>query len=210
MVRGRPLFNRMVYAFENALVDTVTWLFYDTENPTLSTNDKSPVMKFAPFIRDLSSVVHEITGVMTPHFPADFSDEDSLEAVELLEWIHMTMLDSPRLRRNDSIDAYLCRYQIPELLSVGQTISSGSKHTGIDGGDASTQQHVSAPSAEVVDLVRLRWHAFVPSKVIIELMTNLLKVLPAEDWFALRAQSFDGKSYTMLKRDMAVMLWECE
>jgi len=210
MVRGRPLFNRMVYAFENALVDTVTWLFYDTENPTLSTDDKSPVTKFAPSIRELSSETQEMTGVMTPHFPADFSDEDSLEAVELLEWIHLAMLDSPRLRQNDSIDAYLCRYQIPDLLSVGQTISSESKHTGIDGGEAGTHQHVSVSSAEVADLVRLRWHAFVPSKVITELMTNLLKVLPAEDWFALRNQSFDGKSYTMLKRDTAVMLWECE
>jgi len=200
----------MVYAFENALVDTVTWLFYDLEIPCLNTNDDSPVRKYAPFIYDLQPDVHEMKGVTTPYFPGDFSDEDSMEAVELLEWVQLAMLDSPRLRQNDSIDAYLCRYQTPDLFHIGKSIADDLEINGVEEGEANKQPNSSASSTEAVDLVRLRWHAFIPCKVVTELMTNMLKVLAQEDWFALRSQSFDGKSYTMLKRDGSVMLWECE
>ncbi|GAB7339049.1 hypothetical protein MBLNU457_5708t1 [Dothideomycetes sp. NU457] len=210
MVRGRPLFNRMVYAFENALVDTFTWLFYDPEQPSLNTNDSSPVKQYAPFIYDLSPDVHEMKGVTTPHFPNDFTDEDSIEAVELLEWIQLAMLDSPRLRQNDNIDAYLCRYQVPDLLHIGKSIPDDSKIIGDSGGEANKQPNAAESSAEAVDLVRLSWRGFIPCKLITEVTTNLLKVLVPEDWFALRNESFDGKSYTMLKRNGNVMLWECE
>lgn len=210
MVRGRPLFNRIVYAFENALVDTVTWLFYDLEHPSLNSNDSSPVREFAPFIYDLAPKVHEMEGLTIPSFTGDFSDEDSIEAVELLEWIQLAMLDSPRLRKNDSIDTYLCRYQIPDLSHIGNSIPKDAKINGASEGEAGTLSHSAANSAEAVDLVRLHWHAFIPCNMITEVMTNLLKVLAPEDWFALRSQNFDGKSYTILKRNGSVMLWECE
>lgn len=149
-------------------------------------------------------------GVTAPFFPGDLSQDDTIEAVELLEWIQLAMLDSPRLRQNDSDDAYLCRYQIPDLSHIGKSIPSESTINGNGDSEANKQSYQAATSAEAVRLVRLRWHAFIPCKIITEVMTNLLKVLAPEDWFALRSQSFDGKSYTMLKRSGSVMLWECE
>lgn len=48
MVRGRPLFNRLVYAFDNVLTDTLTWLFYDLKDPTLSTPSAPAPQSSAP------------------------------------------------------------------------------------------------------------------------------------------------------------------
>ena len=35
-------------------------------------------------------------------------------AMDLLEWLDLISLESPRVYSNDTVDPYLCRYSVPE------------------------------------------------------------------------------------------------
>jgi len=203
MVKGRPLFNRLVYAFENALKDTVTWLFYDLDNPELGSHKDSPLMAHAPFLRTVQPDLNELNGINVPCLPSQISDKHTIDATELLEWLHLAFLASPRLRNGDNIDSSLCQYQIPNLAQ--DLLTSGDP----------TTIHPSSPKANLVpchvdDLVRLRWRGLLPAKYISRLFMALLKKLPQEQWLSIRVESFDGSVYTIMKRGESAMLWECE
>ena len=227
MIRGRPLFNRMVYAFNNALTDTVTWLFYDVQKPQLGPNSKptvaqqtldvkdpavqadaasTPLMLHSPIIRHLLPYTLNMEGVQTPVLPTTFSAGDEAEATELLEWINLAMLDSPRLRLKDTMDPFLCRYEIPDFTSCQQpttgAISKSKKGT--------TSTSEDSPTTRVTDLVKLRCHGFIPANVVTTVFSIILRSLPKEDWCALKADSFDGKGYVILKKSDSAMPWEYE
>ncbi|KAF2223057.1 ribonuclease P 40kDa subunit-domain-containing protein [Elsinoe ampelina] len=71
MVRGRPLFNRIVYAFTHALTETKTWLFYDF-------NDASLDLSARPAKRQ------KVSGPLKPSEPAQATkDTGSVAAPDL-------------------------------------------------------------------------------------------------------------------------------
>jgi ribonuclease P/MRP protein subunit RPP40 len=104
---------------------------------------------------------------------------------QLLEWIGMVTLDSPHVCPN-SIDRYLCRYDLPKALDAEES-----------------------PSPKPQSLIRLRWHGFASANFV--LRTWLVpKATLGDHWFTLSAAAFGNTSYTILcagGRD--VMVWEC-
>ena len=47
------------------------------------------------------------------HVP--LSDAEEEDSIELLEWLGLVALDSPRISSSDSIDPYLSRYSVPTV-----------------------------------------------------------------------------------------------
>ena len=72
------------------------------------------------------------------------SNDDYLE---ILEWLGLVVLDSPRIHPNDSIDPHLCQYEIPNPEEVCMT-----------------------------PLVKLTWHALLSAEWITKVLLNCLYV----------------------------------
>lgn len=72
---------------------------------------EAPIEKHHPFKYSVEPAVTRMPKVVVPNIPSQeaFDLED---AEEILEWISLLSLDSPRVRSNDSIDDFLCRYHL--------------------------------------------------------------------------------------------------
>lgn len=168
MLHGKRGFERIVWAFDNVLNQSVAWLFYDldlgangmAEGLCLlsSTNRVSdvgigvmPIKKHHPQIIDCDPIRVGHQNILTPAFHATSLTRTGLEdglqddCGSLSEWLAMVSLDSPRVSADDTVDPYLCRYAVPDV-----------------------------DSAKPSNLVSLKWHGFAPCKWVMQLFFVLL------------------------------------
>ncbi|TKA76893.1 hypothetical protein B0A49_01298 [Cryomyces minteri] len=200
MVHGKKGFERLVWACKNVLNHSLTWLFYDLRaadgsvGPYLSQPSSSeraqcsasgPISKHHPLQRAVRPECLRMSRVAVPQFPTTLKVDDVLEATELLEWLGLVMIDSPRVRIDDNIDPYLSRYALPGFDSPGEEDST----------------------TVAKELVRLRWHGFIPPKFITRLFV-LLKKAAGEEWFVMNVGGFKGEAYTILKTGNQTSTWE--
>ncbi|KAK1080859.1 hypothetical protein LTR33_005183 [Friedmanniomyces endolithicus] len=177
MVRGKPGFDRVVWAFRNVLNHSVTWLFHDLE---AITDGSGPIAVHQPLVRKIEPSVEELDGAVMFVTPGSLEQDDHSLATELLEWVTMAANLSPRLQRNDSIDSYLSKYNVTLPTSDGDA-----------GGHPETQ-----------DLARIRWHGFAHASFVSKVFMTALKAC-GDDWFAISATSFSGEAYVILKTGSA-------
>lgn len=110
MVRGKKGFERIVWAFKNVLNQSLTWLFVDLKGANDGTG---PIAAHAPKVKAIEPQIRTIEAVLMPQLPLTLQEHEYAEATELLEWLSLVMSGSPRIRKNDNIDAYLSRYRPP-------------------------------------------------------------------------------------------------
>ncbi len=83
--------------------------------------------------------------VLTPPIvlptPGNFAEEQ----LEIVEWLGLVALDSPRIGSGDTIDSYLSRYEVPQL-----------------------------EQASVTQLVKLTWHGFISPEWVRNLYLQLM------------------------------------
>ena len=144
MVHGKKGFERIKWAFKNVLNHSITWLFLDLNagetNKEAPKPEPDPLEKHHPVKMAASPSKTTISSVLTPCmspslYSSPSSHETSIlveEVCDLQEWLDLACMNSPRIRSKDSIDPYLCRYDIP------------------NGKDAATERN----------LVRLQWRGF--------------------------------------------------
>ncbi|KAK4506568.1 hypothetical protein PRZ48_000300 [Zasmidium cellare] len=184
MVRGKKGFERVVAAFENVLNETCTWLAVDAKSggfESLLQDAEAPIKEFAPVERDVTPEVVELRDVSVPAFPGEggIREEDYADAEELLEWISLGMLDSPRIRKDDGIDKHFSRYSVPDSF-----------------GEVATQ-----------NLSKFQWRGLMPPEFAYKVFLAALKAL-GEDWVAMSAEAFNGETYTILVHKGQSITWE--
>lgn len=170
MLHGKKGFERIVWAFDNVLTQSMAWLFHDLESSPAQdegdlrtpkrrndhilkdTTGKSPIYKSQPQLKTCESqeIGHE--QVVMPSFCEngkvleEMSEGDLQEYCgSLFEWIAMVQMNSPRVSGADDIDPYLSRYAVPD-----------------------------ADGSAVSDLMSLKWHGFISSRWIMQLFVNLM------------------------------------
>ncbi|PPJ53359.1 hypothetical protein CBER1_00986 [Cercospora berteroae] len=178
MVHGKRGFERLVWLTKNVLDQAVAWLFVDLEADGENAI-QGPIVAFAPILRLTGADVKKFQGALVPTWPTELSSENYADAAELLEWISLAMMLSPRVKHGDNVDSYLCRYQPP----------SGS-------GEAKAQ-----------DLVRLRWHGLVDSTFTQKVLLCALKIV-GDQWLAMTATSFNAEEYTILIHGDICVTWQ--
>lgn len=178
MIRGKKGFERIIWAFKKVFDYSLAWLFFDMKGVNDGTG---PIAVHAPIAKKLELGRKDLTEVLVPDFPDTISDDDQEGVTELLEWLSLAMLDSPRVRNGDNIDPFLCRYQPP------------SSKTG--------------EPPKPADLVTLKWHGFIPSTIATKVLLAAMRT-SQETWFAMSGETLDGKAYTILKHDGKVMTWK--
>jgi ribonuclease P/MRP protein subunit RPP40 len=203
MVHGKKGFGRLEWAAKNVLNQSLTWLFYNF-NPNSRealVEGREPISVHAPAVREIAPSVRLMEGVLVPELTVDdlprlYEQEESLE---LLEWLDMVSLDSPRIREGDRIDPFLSRYEVPDF----------------------------GKGVEVRDMVRVRWRGFIPPLFVRELFLAVRKeglkvgrdehdgeggTMMGEEkrWFAMSAQGFEeSEGYTVMQwAGRETLCWE--
>lgn len=181
MVRGKKGFERVLWAFKNVLDYSVTWLFCDLQ---AGASGQGPIVEHQPIITTVEPEVSGFANVVVPRFPDEVGERNEDIAEELLEWISLVNMGSPRVRQDDDMDAYLSRYQVPEFTAVSGEISKG-----------------------VAELTHFRWHGLLPAHFVLKIYLAALKAA-GNEWFALTATGFDERTYTILQDGKHTMAWE--
>ncbi|KNG51267.1 ribonuclease rpp40 [Stemphylium lycopersici] len=215
MKHGKSGFSRLVWACKNVLTQSLTWLFYNF-NPSSAESlaeGKEPISQHAPWLHDISSQEWNMPDVLVPRLsPSDLSGlygEDN--ALDLLEYVQMLSLKSPRINKRDVIDPHLSRYDVPNF---GRGVGSG-------------------------HLVLVQWKGFLPPSFVRNIFLAIRKeafknkkttngtqegdismegdsVVDEEQeegkWFFMSAQAFGGKnSWTVMQfADRQTLAWEIE
>ncbi|OJJ82147.1 ribonuclease P protein subunit p40 [Aspergillus glaucus CBS 516.65] len=188
MLHGKKGFERIVWAFRNVLTESVAWLFCDLASESNGLpKENTPLQKHQPQIVecDMARISHR--EVLVPPSQMDITESTPSEDVQehcnaLSEWLAMVALESPRVTANDTIDPYLSRYSVPD-----------------------------AEDSNPTNLISLKWHGFINSRWITQLLITLLvetssQTVGAQSWFALSSnalgrEAVDGKDgYTILSQ----------
>ncbi|KAI9670528.1 MAG: hypothetical protein M1831_005748 [Alyxoria varia] len=182
MIRGKKLFDRMVYAFKNVLNQSLTWLFRDCRTKTsvkeMNVDDAAPIEKHHPRWIASRPVESAIPGIRTLNLPnmaqseeeeskpiPAFDDKEYISALE--EQLALIALDSPRVLVNDTIDPYLCRYAptSPPYVVVGNTAAEIAQQR--------SENAYNNEALEKIDLVRLRYHGFLQAEFVVKLFAAI-------------------------------------
>lgn len=182
MVRGKPGFERLLWAARNTLNERMAFLFYDLQGPNDGTG---PISAFQPIVQEVVPEVETMgEDMVVPAFPKEFDAGDQDTPLQLLEWLGLAMMGSPRVHQGDDVDPYLSRYQVPQL---------------VDGVEPESEH-----------LVKIRWRGFLPANLLQSIVIAALKATGKEDWFAFRSHTFDGKRHTFLQSGRHTLTWEYE
>lgn len=177
MLHGKKGFERIVWAFEKVLTQTLTWVFFDPETSDL-TSSKAPIDEHHP--RWFTAVPEErqISDVSVPALSDDYF-KDKEYAAEVEEWLGLIVLQSPRVKITDVVDPYICRYSLPE-------------HD-----DALEPTHVDK-------ILRLQWSGFLTSRAVLMIFLATRKTLkeagrvPDSSWAAMILHGFQGETLTIM------------
>lgn len=152
MLHGKKGFERIVWACNNVLNQSVAWLFCDLDlEPESLSDDNMPIKAQHPQIITCDPIITHHPDVLVPpleklNIGGKSNNEDLRNLCDpICEWLSLVGLDSPRLSADDAIDSYLSRYQVPD-----------------------------AEDAKPTKLISLRWHGFVSSQWITQLIILLL------------------------------------
>ncbi|KAK2801116.1 hypothetical protein FQN50_007843 [Emmonsiellopsis sp. PD_5] len=190
MLHGKKGFERIVWAFKNALTASVTWLFCDlTPSPSYS-EEEAPINQHHPQKIQCSPTVKTLENIMVP--PLTLSNLETEQGKQFLhetcdeiqEWLGLAFLDSPRVHADDSMDPYLSRYALPDQAECKRA-----------------------------DLVKVSWSGLLPAKWVTGVIVAMLRHFASRSsdsnaWFALSSfalgreavESKDG--YTILTQPM--------
>src|ERR1700753_2166270 len=117
MLHGKKGFERIAWAFKNVLNYSLAWLFVDLNSERGGDEQLAEMKKHHPFDYRINPKVMRMMNVSTPQFPPIPIENVSLDyAEELFEWLGLLVLESPRIRVDDDVDSFLCRYQPPGLV----------------------------------------------------------------------------------------------
>lgn len=171
MVTGRKGFERIRWAFKNVLNESMTWLFRDCTHPskrTINDQPSGPITKFHPLPRSASPPTRtDQPNTLIPNLSAPprsleessaYHRSDTSE--DILEWLSLITLQSPRLNSTDDIDSYLSRYAIP-----------------------------TSASSNAITVTTLRWHGFIPASWICRIVGLCTSMFQADGqaWYAVTA-----------------------
>lgn len=212
MSPGRKAFARLIWACENVLNQAMTWLVVVGDGCG-SSDDEGPLAEGQPPPRPLQPAVTNLDGACVPSFEgADDEDNNcaaqSEAASEILEWLSLAALGSPRILEADRIDPVLSRYAVP-------TTSSPQMEAGDDDMDLDHSTH----GTSVQDLVRLRWRGLIPAQYSLRLFLALLKAAGAsngannssqqtQNWASITGATFTGDTWTILISKDHCLVWE--
>ncbi len=168
-LHGKKGFDRLVWAAKNVLHQSLNWLFLNlnagiatTQNVSswyiltcsadLEAQTEGPLGAHHPTVQTLACSKQQLAESLTPaalttclvHSAAPSSEETEESVYDILEYLDMAALDSPRVQASDHIDSFLSRYTVPD------------------------------PSKSLCSLQRITWNGLTSSQWVLELMCSIV------------------------------------
>ncbi|KAK5053711.1 hypothetical protein LTR84_001672 [Exophiala bonariae] len=122
MLRGKKGFDRIVWAAQKVLNQDRNWIFVDLKEP----KQNPPILQYHPILRDIlptselvsdvliPSTLTDAAGVSVVLSKANLPTEDAQESLyELLEFLDLLKLRSPRVQSTTRVDPFISRYSVP-------------------------------------------------------------------------------------------------
>jgi ribonuclease P/MRP protein subunit RPP40 len=195
MLAGKKGFERILRAAETVFVGDISWLFYDVSAAGVA--DEDATLRKDSQIKHVEMVTENLEKVLVLNFPTQISKsadgEDDL--VELLEWISLAAIGSPRVQQGDLVDEIISRYEVPSISK------------------SSITDRTDQPSTRIrtQDLTKASFTGFMPCSFVSSIFGDAIMQLK-ESWFAVLVQGFeDGKAVVILKtEDNRVLSWDVE
>ncbi|OAL21029.1 hypothetical protein AYO22_08313 [Fonsecaea multimorphosa] len=163
MLHGKKGFERLVWAAKHVLNQSLNWLFLDlnTDFGDVLNQNTTPLSIHHPTIHMLTPVTQSLTATLIPRTMSSIpggvsvlSTEAHESLYDVLEYIDMLSLASPRVQATDQTHSFLSRYEVPDLADD------------VDLNDPST-------SGETVRV--LIWSGLIPSRWILELLCAVIR-----------------------------------
>ncbi|OQV04322.1 hypothetical protein CLAIMM_09225 isoform 4 [Cladophialophora immunda] len=186
MLHSKKGFERLIWAAKNVLNQSLNWLFLDLNSNIEDVSDQNtqPLSNHHPTIHTLTPFTQSLTNTLTPRTMAAVSDGISLLSAEaheslydILEYVDMLSLASPRVQATDQTHSFLSRYEVPDLSDEADP----------------NDPHTSGQPVRV-----LTWSGLIPSRWILELLCAVIRYSRAEgfealprrqQWFAISVSS---------------------
>lgn len=183
MLAGKKGFERLLHAAKSVFVGEMTWLFYDISSD-LSTSDISLGENVE--IKHITAQTEELKEIIIPPFPADDTDiskSNQDDVTDLLEWLSLAAISSPRIEQGDLVDEIISRYSVPNTPATSTTQT----------------------------LTKITYIGFIPNTVVANIFAKLV-IAANKSWFAILVQGFDGdKGVVVLKtQDQRALCWDLE
>ncbi|KIW67570.1 hypothetical protein PV04_06810 [Phialophora macrospora] len=176
MLHGKQGFDRLMRAAQRTLNKSMNWLFLDLDRD-LDQNPLGPLSAHHPTEQTLTCSRQELLETMTPSlltglssYSSDLSLGETQESIyEVLEYLDMVALASPRVRTTDQIDSFLSRYAVPD------------------------------PSESSNSVKAMTWNGLISSQWILELVCSIIKQSRVknlqnldfqQNWLAISVSSF--------------------
>jgi ribonuclease P/MRP protein subunit RPP40 len=193
MLAGKKGFERLVRAAEMVFTGDITWLFYDCASDGVGSNDTS--LGKESQIKDLKKETEDLGKTVVPEFPETSQvSKQGDEVVNLLEWISLVAVGSPRIQQGDLVDEIISRYEVPSFSTPLSTDTTNTNTT------TTTQ-----------NLTKTTYTGFMPSSFLSSVFGETL-IKSKGSWFAFLVQGFEeGKAVVVLKMgDQTVLSWDVE
>jgi ribonuclease P/MRP protein subunit RPP40 len=211
MKHGKSGFGRLEWAAKNVLNDSLTWLWWNA-NPTSEEalrEGREVLSKHAPWIHEMEPSTTMLEGVLVPKLGESALDKlyEQDESLDMLEYLNLLSLESPRLKAKDSVDPAISRYEVPDF----------------------------GPGRTTRDMVCVRWRGLLTPAFVRDVFLGTTSTVyksrgktngtSNEDvdgdvdmgtaeakWFALSAQGFGGHhSWTVMQfENRETLTWEAE
>lgn len=195
MLAGKKGFERILRAAETVFVGDISWLFYDVEAAGVTNDDATLGQEVE--IKEVQVKTEDLEKVLVPDFPPNISKgvDGENDLVELLEWISLAALDSPRIQQGDLVDEIISRYEVPTIPSKPMT----------DGTDESSN------GTTTQSLTKTTITGFLPTSFLASTFREAL-LQSNGSWFAFLVQGFEnGKAFVILKaEDNRALAWDTE
>ncbi|KAI4734840.1 hypothetical protein E4T50_14624 [Aureobasidium sp. EXF-12298] len=114
MLAGKKGFERILRAAETVFTGEISWLFYDISAAGVAENDA--MLGKEAQVMGVGTKTEDLGKVLVPNFPTQIfkSANDENDLVELLEWISLAAIGSPRIQQGDLVDEIISRYESKE------------------------------------------------------------------------------------------------
>ncbi|KAF1981102.1 hypothetical protein K402DRAFT_387105 [Aulographum hederae CBS 113979] len=203
MLHGKKGFDRLKYASKTVLNQSLTWLFVDLSAPSTLSSQDPPIKSFQPKQIVVRPVVTPLPNANVPALAKQGSTYDATMAEELLEFISLLELDSPRIKVGDEVDPYLSRYEVPRLFETTESEDAAREE-----GDPKGNRK----SKETQKLVCLKWKGFLTLEWILATWMLVRRASRKKMCISITANRFGGGFYTILELgddEGEVLCWEC-